>query len=379
MTAWDKFQLGWLNYQVSSLARSLDPPPRASRVQHPRPPRPVHAAARQDRDDGAGAAARRNLRLVQRQGQRPRQPDDPAADPAGGDDQPVDEPVVPRSKRAGTTSTSRCRTTTAPPGPTCRATAPPPPIPTDRTKATVSPAPPAASSCRRPSTCRTRSPGCRCCCACATGPTRPRREGRPGRPDRRRHLHRRRRGHAQRLDPRRLGPVHRPRDLDPLQRLPVGVPAVPAATTPRCGPVPTTSGSPTRCPDWVEHYPYQDGLLIHYWDTSQADNDTSVHPGEGLILPVDSHPTPLLRVVGTIVTPWSGRVQSHDATFGLEATEPLTLHRLGVPYSYPGQSAQSVFFDMRQYLVGAGAAEQRAGPTDRHRHRGAQHRRQRLR
>ena len=36
MTAWDKFQLGWLNYEVSSLARSLDPPPRAGRVQHPR-------------------------------------------------------------------------------------------------------------------------------------------------------------------------------------------------------------------------------------------------------------------------------------------------------------------------------------------------------
>ena len=115
---------------------------------------------------------------------------------------------------------------------------------------------------------------------------------------------------------------------------------------------PYNFGFANTLPNWVEHYPYQDGLLIHYWDTSQADNDTSVHPGEGLILPVDSHPTPLLRVVGAVTTPWSGRVQSHDATFGLEATEPLTLHRLGVPYSYPGQSAQSVFFDMRQVLVG---------------------------
>ena len=34
-------------------------------------------------------------------------------------------------------------------------------------------------------------------------------------------------------------------------------------------------------PDWVEHFPYQPGLLISYWDTSQADNNTSEHPGSG--------------------------------------------------------------------------------------------------
>ena len=43
-------------------------------------------------------------------------------------------------------------------------------------------------------------------------------------------------------------------------------------------------------PDFVEHFPYQDGLLVSYWDTSQADNNTSAHPGEGLILPVDANP-----------------------------------------------------------------------------------------
>ncbi len=34
-------------------------------------------------------------------------------------------------------------------------------------------------------------------------------------------------------------------------------------------------------PDYVDHFAYQDGLLIHYWDTSQADNNTGLHPGEG--------------------------------------------------------------------------------------------------
>ena len=41
---------------------------------------------------------------------------------------------------------------------------------------------------------------------------------------------------------------------------------------------------------WVEHYPYQNGLLIWLWDTSQKDNNTSAHPGQGLVLPIDAHP-----------------------------------------------------------------------------------------
>ena len=32
-------------------------------------------------------------------------------------------------------------------------------------------------------------------------------------------------------------------------------------------------------PDWVEHFPYQNGLLIWQWDTSQPDNNVGVHPG----------------------------------------------------------------------------------------------------
>ncbi len=42
---------------------------------------------------------------------------------------------------------------------------------------------------------------------------------------------------------------------------------------------PYNFGFPNTRPDWVEHFPYQNGLLIWYWDTSQADNNTSEHPG----------------------------------------------------------------------------------------------------
>jgi immune inhibitor A len=46
-------------------------------------------------------------------------------------------------------------------------------------------------------------------------------------------------------------------------------------------------------PDKVEFFPYQQGLLVSYWDTSWSDNNESQHPGSGLILPVDAHPQPI--------------------------------------------------------------------------------------
>jgi bacillopeptidase F (M6 metalloprotease family) len=82
-------------------------------------------------------------------------------------------------------------------------------------------------------------------------------------------------------------------------------------------------------PKRYEHFPYQDGLLISYWDTSQSDNAVSLHPGEGLLLPVDAHP----EVMGTAIPDWpeSASVQSYDSTFGLEPTDAITLHLFGMP------------------------------------------------
>jgi immune inhibitor A len=74
--------------------------------------------------------------------------------------------------------------------------------------------------------------------------------------------------------------------------------------------------------DFVERYSFQDGLLISYWDTSYGDNNTATHPGGGLILPIDAHPTPLIRPDGD---PWYARVQSYDSTFSLEPTDGMTL------------------------------------------------------
>jgi immune inhibitor A len=103
--------------------------------------------------------------------------------------------------------------------------------------------------------------------------------------------------------------------------------------------------------NWVDHFPYQDGVLINYWDTSQADNNTSDHPGEGLILPIDAHPKALYRIDGRV---WRNRIQSYDATFGLQKTDAIdNIHVYSVLSPIPSLPAVSVFDDRRSYYDAA--------------------------
>ena len=120
--------------------------------------------------------------------------------------------------------------------------------------------------------------------------------------------------------------------------------------------------------NYVERYPYQDGLLVSYWDSSQADNDASVHPGAGLILPIDSHPEPLLRPDNN--QPWSARRQSYDSTFGFDTTDVITLHANSIPGVYGGLPAVSTFDDRLQYLAGRDALGGRPQSAHQHGDRG---------
>jgi len=110
---------------------------------------------------------------------------------------------------------------------------------------------------------------------------------------------------------------------------------------------PYNFGFPSQ-PDKVEHFPYQNGLLVSYWDTSQSDNNESQHPGQGLILPIDANPRPIYRLDGK---PWRGRVQTYDAPFGLEKSDSFTLHaqETGAASYIRGQAPVPTFDDRKEY------------------------------
>jgi len=100
-------------------------------------------------------------------------------------------------------------------------------------------------------------------------------------------------------------------------------------------------------PDWVDHYAYQTGLLISYWDTSQADNNVNVHPGEGRNLYVDARPTTLYRLDGQ---PWRTRIQIYDAPFSLRKADSFTLHHNSQAMYIRGPAAQPLFDDTKDYF-----------------------------
>ena len=75
-------------------------------------------------------------------------------------------------------------------------------------------------------------------------------------------------------------------------------------------------------PDRVQTFPYQNGVLINYWNEMYSDNNVSTHPGAGQILPIDAHPTLAHWSDGTLMRP---RFASYDSTFGGEATDAISL------------------------------------------------------
>ncbi len=115
---------------------------------------------------------------------------------------------------------------------------------------------------------------------------------------------------------------------------------------------PYNFGFVSTMPNWVEHFPYQDGLLVWYYDTSFADNNVGDNclSGRcgGLFLPVDAHPELLMRPDGMV---WRPRVQSYDSTFGLDKTDKIFLSINGVGQWYGGLPANKIFDDTKSYWV----------------------------
>ena len=112
-------------------------------------------------------------------------------------------------------------------------------------------------------------------------------------------------------------------------------------------------------PDKVQLFPYQNGVLINYWNEMYTDNNVSTHPGAGQILPIDAHPALTHWSDGTLMRP---RFLSYDSTFGTEATDAISLQeeyrvnggpvqtRTGSVASQPGVS---VFDDRLTWWYGS--------------------------
>ena len=116
---------------------------------------------------------------------------------------------------------------------------------------------------------------------------------------------------------------------------------------PQGGPVLLRLPEQPALANYVDHFPYQDGLLINYWDTSQSEQPDRLHPGPGLLLPIDAHPTALRNVNGAV---WRNRIQTYDSTFTLDKTDALNnLHVNSVLSPVPSLPAVSVFDDRTPY------------------------------
>ena len=121
----------------------------------------------------------------------------------------------------------------------------------------------------------------------------------------------------------------------------------------RTGPYNFGFGDNPALQNWVEHFPYPEGLLVWYYDTSYPDNNVgdACAGGRcgGLYLPVDAHPGLLLRPDNGKV--WRPRVQAFDSAFGVQPTPVVCLHALSQPACYGGQPGNPLFDDMQDYWV----------------------------
>nr|WP_221935723.1 immune inhibitor A domain-containing protein [Janibacter cremeus] len=105
---------------------------------------------------------------------------------------------------------------------------------------------------------------------------------------------------------------------------------------------PYNFGWGTTRPNWVERFPYQDGLLVWYVNNAYTDNNTSQHPGYGQVLPVDARPEPVTFSNGAML---GNRRQPFDATFGTQRTDRVTFHNQGTAETVRSRHGKRLFRD----------------------------------
>ncbi|MFE6644942.1 immune inhibitor A domain-containing protein [Nocardioides sp. NPDC057772] len=110
---------------------------------------------------------------------------------------------------------------------------------------------------------------------------------------------------------------------------------------------PYNFGYGVTAPDKVDHYRYQDGLLVWYQNGLYSDNNTSTHPGGGQALIVDASAGVQKWSNGTLSR---NRIQGYDSTFDVDRTDALHLESeiAGAPNNVldiPSRKGVSTFFD----------------------------------
>lgn len=98
-------------------------------------------------------------------------------------------------------------------------------------------------------------------------------------------------------------------------------------------------------PNKVEFFHNEPGALISYWDTSYLDNGVGDHPGAGQILPIDAH-NQFVHLGDQLLRT---KIQTLDSTFGLARTKKQTVHLNGEVVKLPSRKAVRVFKDSRSY------------------------------
>jgi len=97
---------------------------------------------------------------------------------------------------------------------------------------------------------------------------------------------------------------------------------------------------------------YNTGLVVWYGDDSFSDNWVGIHPGEGFIGVVDSHPEALIgKLNGKDTVAGSTRYQIADAAFSLDKTIPWYINSpsRGI-YDYKAQPGVKQFNDANTYI-----------------------------
>lgn len=74
--------------------------------------------------------------------------------------------------------------------------------------------------------------------------------------------------------------------------------------------------------DATDHFAYEDGVLVTFWDGRVADNAVTAHPGSGRLLVVDARPAPVQTVSGAEAPLGIG---PFDAAFGTAWTHGFTV------------------------------------------------------